>query len=103
LAKETIPAHFVSKLTDADAEASETTIWLDFALKCGYTDVQTHKSIFSDYDQIGKMLGSMISAAEKFCYALKSDQSELQSPICSLQTVICLLPTVVSKLPSACC
>jgi len=26
-------AHFVSKLTDADAEASETTVWLDFSLK----------------------------------------------------------------------
>ena len=25
-------AHFVSKLTDADAEASETTVWLDFSL-----------------------------------------------------------------------
>jgi hypothetical protein len=29
------PAHFVSKLTDADAEASETMVWLDFALNCG--------------------------------------------------------------------
>jgi four helix bundle protein len=69
--KRRYPAHFVSKLTDADAEASETTIWLDFALKCGYTDVQNHKSILSEYDQIGKMLGSMISAPEKFCYAAK--------------------------------
>jgi len=28
------PAHFVSKLTDADAEAMETMVWLDFSLHC---------------------------------------------------------------------
>jgi len=27
--------HFVSKLTDADAEGSETKVWLEFSLKCG--------------------------------------------------------------------
>jgi len=30
------PAHFVSKLTDADSEATETVIWLDFSLACRY-------------------------------------------------------------------
>jgi len=28
-------AHFMSKLTDADAEGSETKVWLEFSLKCG--------------------------------------------------------------------
>jgi four helix bundle protein len=64
-------AHFVSKLTDADAEATETTIWLDFALKCGYIDIESHKGMFAEYEQIGKMLGAMISAPEKFCYYSK--------------------------------
>ena len=26
----------VSKLTDSDGEATETQVWLDFALDCGY-------------------------------------------------------------------
>lgn len=34
--KRRYPAHFVSKLSDADAEASETEVWLDFALECNY-------------------------------------------------------------------
>ncbi len=28
--------HFISKLTDSDAENSETNVWLEFSLKCGY-------------------------------------------------------------------
>jgi len=28
-------AHFISKLSDADAEAGESQAWLDFALRCG--------------------------------------------------------------------
>jgi four helix bundle protein len=27
---------FVSKLADADAEATETQVWLDFSFDCGY-------------------------------------------------------------------
>ena len=60
-------AHFVSKLTDADAEASETTVWLDFSLKCGYLDGRVHKELSAQYDEIGRMLGSMIASPEKFC------------------------------------
>lgn len=34
--KRRYPNHFVSKLTDCDAEATETQVWLDFAFDCGY-------------------------------------------------------------------
>ena len=27
---------FINKLTDCDGEASETQVWIDFALDCGY-------------------------------------------------------------------
>lgn len=60
-------AHFVSKLTDADAEASETTVWLDFSLKCVYLDDKVHRELSAQYDEIGRMLGSMIASPEKFC------------------------------------
>ncbi len=69
--KRRYPAHFVSKLTDSDAETSETMIWLDFALECGYVGSHAHEELSSEYAQIGKMLGSMISAPEKFCYNSK--------------------------------
>jgi four helix bundle protein len=66
--KRRYPAHFVSKLTDADAEATETMIWLDFSLSCGYLAAKDHAELSSEYEEIGKMLGSMISAPDKFCY-----------------------------------
>ena len=62
------PAHFVSKLTDADAEATETMIWLDFSLACQYLEQDLYKEISLQYEEIGKILGSMISSPEKFCY-----------------------------------
>jgi len=69
--KRRYPAHFVSKLTDADAEATETMIWLDFSLGCGYVDSAVHTQFSAAYEQIGKMLGAMISAPDKFCYDTK--------------------------------
>jgi four helix bundle protein len=62
------PAHFVSKLTGADAEPTETMVWLDFSKSCGYLNAKDHTELSAEYDQIGKMLGSMISAPEDFCY-----------------------------------
>ena len=37
---------FVSKLSDADAEAAETQTWLDFALACGYIKAETHAELY---------------------------------------------------------
>jgi four helix bundle protein len=73
--KRRYPAHFVSKLTDADAEATETIVWLDFALACKYIDMKEHEELVAQYEEIGKMLGSMISAPEKFCYAERKARS----------------------------
>lgn len=37
--------HFISKLTDADAENSETVVWLDFAFSCKYITLSDMKSL----------------------------------------------------------
>ncbi len=34
--KRRYPAHWVSKLSDSEAEAAETQTWLEFAVECGY-------------------------------------------------------------------
>lgn len=33
--------HFISKLTDSDAENSETFVWLEFCLQCKYINKET--------------------------------------------------------------
>ena len=41
-AKRRYDAHFVSKLTDADGENSETDTWLEFARDCEYLNEADH-------------------------------------------------------------
>ena len=56
-----ISAHFVSKLTDADGENSETDTSLDFAQDCGYLAADEHTKLTQDCCEVGKMLGSMLA------------------------------------------
>jgi four helix bundle protein len=65
--KRRYPAAFVSKLADADAEAAETTFWLDMALRCGYLNPATHDQLSDRYDHICAQLIRMINAPEKWC------------------------------------
>lgn len=60
-------AHFVSKLTDADAEAAETRHWLRTAEACGYLDTQNRKALEASARRIGRMLGTMIRDADQWC------------------------------------
>jgi len=69
--KRAYSAHFVSKLTDADAEQAETQHWLDTALACDYLKRQVHEELMSGYLRLGRMLGSMILAPEKLCPATR--------------------------------
>jgi four helix bundle protein len=64
--KRRYPNMFVSKMADADSEAAETQVWLDFACDCGYMSQKRHDELISGYEDVGKMLGGMIAAPEKF-------------------------------------
>ncbi len=65
-AKRRYEAHFISKLTDSDAENSETDTWLDFARDCGYLNEEDYKRLTSKCSDIGKMLGAMLKNPKKF-------------------------------------
>jgi four helix bundle protein len=60
-------AHFVSKLTDADAEQAETQHWIDTAAACEYLSVIERDQLIEQCRHVGAMLGSMIAEPEKFC------------------------------------
>ena len=64
--KRVYPNHFRSKMTDADGEASETSVHLDFAKDCAYISPEIHRSLLNRYEEVGKMLGSMILHPERF-------------------------------------
>jgi four helix bundle protein len=64
--KRQYPKMFVSKLADADGEVAETQVWLDFARDCGYMAVERRDELIKGYEEVGKMLGAMMSMPEKF-------------------------------------
>ncbi|WP_088891567.1 four helix bundle protein [Leptolyngbya ohadii] len=50
-------AAFISKLSDCQAETTETQIWLEFAVKCSYLDVEIGRQLYKNYNQIlGKLV-----------------------------------------------
>jgi four helix bundle protein len=64
--KKQYPKMFVSKMADADGEATETQVWLDFAHECGYFSQIRQLELRKGYEEIGRMLGSMIAHPERF-------------------------------------
>ena len=53
-------AAFIAKLSDAEAEAAETQIWIEFAVRCHYLDRDMGASLYQTYDQIIGKLVTMI-------------------------------------------
>jgi four helix bundle protein len=66
--KRRYPKHFISKLTDCEAEAAETQVWLDFAEASGYISKETHDNLFDKYDHIISMLVLMESKPENWSW-----------------------------------
>lgn len=59
-------AHFISKVTDADMENSETQVWLDFAYACEYITKKEHDEFTDGAEEIGRMLNHMIEHPENY-------------------------------------
>ncbi len=57
---------FVSKMADADGEATETQVWLDYSRDCGYISAEKRRSLVDGYEEVGRMLGGMIAHPERF-------------------------------------
>ena len=69
--------HIVSKLTDADAEQLETQHWVGEALDCGYISETDARQLYSDLEEIGRMLNSMMEKSDSFC---DSPNGQLREP-----------------------
>jgi four helix bundle protein len=65
-AKRRYPAHFVSKLTDCQAEAMETQNWLILASRCGYVPREQVEGLIQDYDGVIASFATMINQAEEW-------------------------------------
>ena len=58
---------FTNKLTDSLGEEYETEGWLDYSFSCNYITNDIHTNLIDGYDEVRKMLISMINNPEKWC------------------------------------
>ena len=65
-------AAFVSKLNDAETEACETQVHLDFSLRCGYLDHSAIERLDDTYEHIMAQIVLMIQGAEHWVIDGKS-------------------------------
>lgn len=64
-------AAFIAKLSDAESEACETQVWIEFAKRCAYITDDTSQELDSSYDQIIGQLVKMISDADSWLIRVK--------------------------------
>ena len=72
--KRQYPAHFLSKLSDADGEQAETQHWISTARACNYITDETKDLWIEECCHIGQMLGTMMAHPEKFCASAEERQ-----------------------------
>lgn len=58
---------FINKLTDCLGEEFETETWLNYSLDCGYLKDSTFSDLMGQYEEVRKILISMINNPQKFC------------------------------------
>src|SRR5215813_4152459 len=59
-------AAFIAKLSDAESEAAETQVWIEFAIKCGYLEPDQTVPLYKTYDEILRMLVAMINKPQSW-------------------------------------
>jgi four helix bundle protein len=59
-------AAFVAKLSDAESEAAETQVWLEFAVKCEYVGRDQAVPRYQTYEEILRMLMAMINSPQSW-------------------------------------
>jgi len=69
-------AAFVAKLSDAETEACETEVHIQFSLACQYIDQKTASLLEERYEQILSQLVIMIDNPEKWLIRMKNESEK---------------------------
>src|ERR1041385_1527519 len=65
-------AAFVSKLSDAESEAAETQVWIEFAVKCGYLGRSPATKLCRDDEGLIRSLVGMAQNSERWVFVADS-------------------------------
>ncbi len=66
--KRKYPKAFVAKLSDSEAEAAETQVWLEFSFECNYIEKRDFNELYQNYDYIIGKLVNMEKEPEKWTF-----------------------------------
>jgi len=64
-------AAFIAKLSDAESEAAETRVWLEFAERCGYLEEDDREAFEEVYTRVLFQLVYMIRRADDWIIRIK--------------------------------
>jgi four helix bundle protein len=67
-------AAFIAKLSDAESEACETQVWVEFARRCEYLNDETCDELDAVYEQIMGQIVKMIIDVDK--WLIKNKETE---------------------------
>lgn len=59
---------FILKLSDAEGEAAETQVWLDYAIEFGFLEKNQYDHLYDQYDHILSMISKMIQDSDKWTW-----------------------------------
>jgi len=59
-------AAFIAKLSDAESEACETQVWIEFAVRCKYLETFRGEKLTEAYEQMMGQLVKMIEEPDKW-------------------------------------
>ncbi|MBI4649118.1 MAG: four helix bundle protein [Bacteroidia bacterium] len=69
-------AAFINKLNEAEGEAAETQVWLEYSVKCEYISRKTGKALHIKYDNIIAKLVNMGNNPDK--WVLKPEKERVK-------------------------
>jgi four helix bundle protein len=67
---------FISKLSDAEAEAGETQVWIEFSVRLGYLSTDEGNKLYIAYNEILRTIIGMINHPESWIITPKKLQAE---------------------------
>ncbi len=59
-------AAFIAKLNDCEAEAAETQVWIKFAVKCQYLELEQGRELYATYNQVLSGLVQLINNSHRW-------------------------------------
>jgi four helix bundle protein len=65
---------FISKLSDAETEAAETQVWIQYAVDCKYIDRVKGVELYRTYDKVLATLVGMITHPESWVLGTRSEE-----------------------------